>query len=57
MKSNEQIAESYLNGNISWCREQLHKRNGRRLQVEVEDLLRDWKPGELATFRRLMEAR
>lgn len=50
----QEIAESFINGNISWCREQFKKRNGRVMHAKVAYWLREYAPNELESFLRLM---
>lgn len=47
-----EIAESFINGNISWCREQLG--GSRKKIAQVAAWLREYVPDELESFLRLM---
>ena len=48
----EEIAESFINGNISWVRLQLAGRP--KKLAAVADWLREHAPNELETFLRIM---
>jgi hypothetical protein len=48
----EEIAESYINGNISWCREQIKK--NAKLALEVQQILNEIAPEYGKTFYRTM---
>ena len=48
----EQIAESFINGNISWCKVQLYGK--RKLTCQVIAWLKEYAPNELESFLRIM---
>ena len=48
----EEIAESFINGNISWCKEQI-KNNG-KLMLKIREYLNDYSPEEGLRFYRIM---
>ena len=48
----EEIAESYINGNISWCREQIKK--NAKLALEVQQILNEIAPEYGKNFYRTM---
>ncbi len=50
----EELMESYINGNISWVREQIG--NDIKLYNEVLEMIMEYKPDEAKTFMRLMTA-
>ena len=54
MKTNspEALAESFINGNISWVRAQLAGK--RSLTAKTAAFLQEYAPNELASFLRLM---
>lgn len=52
----DEILESYINGNIGWCRDELKKRDGRKLLEEVYTGLQEYHgQKEADKFRRLMQ--
>lgn len=51
-KRAEELAESFINGNISWVRAQLAGK--RSMTAKVADYLRVMAPEELESFLRLM---
>ena len=51
-KRSEEIAESFVNGNISWVREQI--KNKRGAYVAVLDAMRELFPNEVPSFERLI---
>lgn len=47
-----QIAESFINGNVSWCKEQLLGK--RKLTASVALIIKEYWPDDLDRFLRLM---
>jgi len=48
----EQIAESFINGNISWCKDKI-KNNG-KLMLMIREYLNEYSPEEGLRFYRIM---
>lgn len=53
MSQEQEIAESFINGNISWCREQL--RGNSNLLIRTVRAMQEYCPEHLDDFLRLME--
>lgn len=52
----EELCASYINGNISYVRAELKKRNGKFYFAQIyANLYSNMNPAEAATFKRLME--
>ena len=48
----EEIAESFINGNLTWCKKQV-KNNG-RLMLKIREYLNEYSPEEGYRFYRIM---
>jgi len=48
----EEIAESFINGNISWCKDQI-KNNG-KLMLKIREFLNEYSPEEGYKFFKIM---